>query len=69
MNWQAFGGRRFVLAAGAGVVSTILVWFSKIGDTVFASIVIATVAAYISGNVGEQHVLTRNQGGASAPGK
>ena len=56
MNFAKFGGRRFLLAAGAGVVSTILVWFSKISDTVFASVVIATVAAYITGNVAEAHV-------------
>lgn len=47
---SACGGRRFLLAIGAGVVCTILVWYGKISDQVFATVVVATVAAYIAGN-------------------
>ncbi len=43
-----FASRRFLLALGAGVVCTVLVWFGKIDGAVFASVVIATVAAYIT---------------------
>ena len=47
---RKFTSRRFLLALGAGVVCTVLVWFGKIDGAVFASVVIATVAAYITGN-------------------
>ncbi|MFL9881296.1 hypothetical protein PQR63_23060 [Herbaspirillum rhizosphaerae] len=46
----ALGGRRFLLALGTGIVCSILVWFGKISDQVFAAVVVATVAAYITGN-------------------
>ena len=66
MNFAKLGGRRFLLAAGAGVVCTILVWFSKISDTVFGTVVVATVAAYITGNVAEAHVTRGASSDASS---
>lgn len=47
---SSIGGRRFVLTIGCGIVCTVLVWNSKISDEVFAAVIIATVAAYITGN-------------------
>jgi len=47
---RKFASRRFLLALGAGMVCTFLVWHAKISDGVFASVVIATVAAYIGGS-------------------
>lgn len=44
------GGRRFVLAMGAGITCTVLVWFAKITPEVFQWTVLGTVAAYITGN-------------------
>lgn len=44
------GGRRFVMAMGAGISCSVLVWFGKITPEVFQWTVIATVAAYIAGN-------------------
>lgn len=44
------GGRRFLLTLGCGMACTFLVWFGKISDVVFASIIIGTVGAYITGN-------------------
>jgi len=55
MNFNRVGGRRFFLTLGAGVTSTVLVWFGKITGEVYSSIVMATVAAYITGAVTEQH--------------
>ncbi len=45
------GGRKFFLTLGCGIACTALVWFAKISDQVFATIIIATVGAYITGNV------------------
>lgn len=48
------GGRKFVLALGAGVVSSVLVWFGKITPDAYSTVILATVAAYIVGNVGQK---------------
>ncbi len=49
---ESCGGRRFLMALGAGVSTTVLQWFGKLdpGGNTFAIVVIATVAAYITGN-------------------
>lgn len=47
---ENLGGRRFLMASGCGIVCTILVWFGKISDQVFATVVLGTVAVYTSGN-------------------
>lgn len=44
------GGRRFILTMGCGIASTVLVWFDKIDGMTFSAVIIATVAAYITGN-------------------
>ena len=46
------GGRRFVMALGAGVATTVLQWFGKLdpAGTTYAAVIIGTVAAYITGN-------------------
>ena len=46
------GGRRFVLALGAGMATTVLQWNGKLdpAGTTYAAVVIGTVAAYISAN-------------------
>lgn len=45
------GGRKFFLVLGCGVACTGLVWFAKISDQVFATIILGTVGVYIYGNV------------------
>ena len=45
-----FGGRRFLLTLGCGLVTSLLCWFGKIDGTVFATVIIATVGTYIAGN-------------------
>lgn len=51
INLRTVGGRRFVLAIGCGLMTTLLCWFGKIGGEVYAAVIIATVGAYIAGNV------------------
>lgn len=55
MNFTILGGRRFVLAVGAGMVTTLLQWFGKLdpAGAAYSAVVIATVAAYITGNAVE----------------
>lgn len=53
MNFNTVGGRRFALAAGAGCMSSFLVWFAKITPDAYSMIVIATVGAYIAGGTFE----------------
>lgn len=55
MNYQKYGGRRFLLALGAGLVTSLLQWYGKLdpAGTAYAATVAATVAAYITGNVVE----------------
>ena len=50
MTIADMGGRRFLLTLGCGLASTVLVWYAKISDGVFATVIIATVGAYITGN-------------------
>ena len=50
------GGRRFLLTLGAGGVASVLVWFQKITSGDWAMVTIATVAAYIAGNVAQRNV-------------
>lgn len=50
INFEAFGGRRFILALGSGIVTSVLVWFTKITPEVYQWTIIGTVAAYITGN-------------------
>lgn len=49
---EASGGRRFVMAMGAGITSTLLQWFGKLdpAGSTYAMIVLGTVAVYIGGN-------------------
>lgn len=57
MNLHALGGRRFLLALGAGVTTSALQAFGKLDSagTTYAMVVIGTVAAYITGNVAESN--------------
>lgn len=48
--WEA----KFFMTIGCGAVCSILVAFAKIDSTAFASIIIATVGAFIAGDTYER---------------
>ncbi len=52
MNFDTYGGRRFLLTCASGVVASMLQWFGKLdaAGTAYAAIVMGTVASYIAGN-------------------
>lgn len=50
MNFSTFGGRRFLMTMGCGVVTTALCWAGKIDGAIYAAVISATVAVYITGN-------------------
>lgn len=53
---DSMGGRRFLLAAFAGLMTGILQWYGKldIAGTAYGLTIGATVGAYIAGNVIER---------------
>lgn len=58
--FETIGGRRFLLTCAAGIATVTLQWFGKLdaAGTTFAAVIIATVAAYITGNVTEKkHIV------------
>lgn len=67
MNFQTYGGRRFIMALGAGVMTTLLQWFGKLdaSGATYAAVIIATVAAYITNGVAETHILNKSKKGGS----
>lgn len=46
----SMGGRRFVLAAGAGAITSVLVWYGKITPEIYRDVILGTVGMYIAGN-------------------
>lgn len=45
------GGRKYILSLLSLISASLLVYFGKISDGVYSTVMVATVAAYISGNV------------------
>lgn len=59
---EAFGGRRFWITLGCGIVNTVLVAFKLIPADIYRDIIMGTVAAYIVG-----HTYGKVKGGSSVP--
>ena len=57
---QRIGGRKFVVSMCSLTSATFLVWAGYIADGVYSAVVIATAAAYITGNVA-QKAVTKEQ--------
>ena len=47
----AFGGRRFLLVVGAGLIDSILFFLGILSESGYTTLTLATVGAYISANV------------------
>lgn len=47
---EVLGGRRFLLSLGAGLVTSVLVWYAKITPEVYRDVILGTVGIYIAGN-------------------
>lgn len=48
LKWMS---RKFFLSLGCGLVTSMLCYLGKIDGTVYATVVLGTVGAYIAGNV------------------
>ena len=56
MNFDTYGGRRFLLTLGCGVVTAALQWFGKLdaAGSTYALVTVGIVGAYITGNVAQK---------------
>jgi hypothetical protein len=48
---ESFGGRKFVITIGCGVVTSLLTYIGKIDGATYSLVILGTVGAYITGNV------------------
>lgn len=53
---ESLGGRKFVMTLGCGLATTLLTWFGKIDAATYSLVIVATVGAYITGNVVQKKV-------------
>lgn len=60
MNIDKFLSRKFIASMCALISAHFLVMFNHISDGVYSAVVIATIAAYIAGNVTQNVVLKEN---------
>ena len=51
---ETLGGRKFVMTLGCGLATTALTWFGKIDGATYSLVIVATVGAYIAGNVAQK---------------
>lgn len=59
LPWFArLGGRRFILTVGCGVICSILLAWGKLTDASYTTIILGTVAVYISANTFQKRQAT-----------
>lgn len=56
MNYERWGGRRFLLCVATQVSMTALKWAGKIGDEVFGLVILGTVGAFVAGNIAQRRI-------------
>lgn len=59
IDFDALGGRAFILAVGCSAVNTVLKWFDHLDNPSYTLIISATVGAYIAANAVEKHAQTK----------
>ena len=50
MNFNAWGGRRFMFAVGLTIISSVLLWFGKLTSGDFTSILNFNIIALVAGH-------------------
>lgn len=51
-----YASRKFIVTCASLVIASLLVWGGYISDGVYSAVVIATVGAYLTANVGQKFV-------------
>lgn len=51
IDWNKFLSTKFLTTVGCGFVTSLLCWYGKIDGNVYATVIIATVGAFIVGDV------------------
>lgn len=54
--------RKFIVALAAIVSATLLMWFGKIADGVYSTILVATIGAYLTANVAQKTLVKETNG-------
>lgn len=59
---ETSGGRRFLIALGAGVATTLLQWFGKLdaAGSTYQGVVVGVVLTYVTGNT-VQKTFAKNE--------
>ena len=65
MTLARVGGRRFILTIVSGAGTWLLCWFGHIDGATYSGVTIATVAAYIVGNVAQRSVEAKRDSEAA----
>lgn len=56
------GGRRFILTLGAGIVTTLLLIHRDIDQSIYSTLILGTVAAYITANTVQKTLNNKYNG-------
>ena len=62
MNFDAVGGRRFLLTAATLASITALKWAGRLADDPFVLALLGTVGAYITGNIAQRAIEAKAAG-------
>lgn len=53
-GYNTLGGRRFLIAMGACIMTTILMWFLKIDAKTYGDVIIWVTGIYVTGNIAQR---------------
>lgn len=56
MNFERWGGRRFLLCVATQVSMTALKWADRVGDETFGLVILGTVGVFVAGNVAQRKI-------------